>query len=79
MTVITVNGERDLAAGLRLLVAMPGPAVICIRARSVTSAQVHGSLAKWAAESASPAGLALVAPFEALQSLRAVAADLAGL
>lgn len=78
MTVITVNGERDLAAGLRLLVAMPGPAVIRIKERSISSRQLHESLTWWAAEAVTPAGLAIVAPNEAKAAARSVAADLAG-
>lgn len=78
MTMITVDAERDLAAGLRLLVAMPGPAVVRIRSQSVTSPQVHQALSWWAAEAMTPAGLALVGQREAIAALRAVAADLAG-
>ena len=76
--VITVNTERDLRAGLQWLVAIPGPAVVLLRAQLVDSAEVHAALSWWAAEAVTPAGLSLVAPAQALQSLRAVAADLSG-
>lgn len=75
--VITVDAEKDLWAGLRVLVAMPGPAVVRLRAKLVASADLHSALSWWASEAVTPAGLAIVAPVEALQAIRAVAADLA--
>lgn len=75
--VISVDTEQDLMAGVRLLVAMPGPAVVLLRAAVVASPRANEALSWWASNASPAVGVALVAVAQALPALRAIAADLA--
>lgn len=75
--VISVDTEQDLMAGLRLLVAMPGPAVVLLRAAAVASPRANEALSWWASNASPAVGVALVAAAQALPALRAIVADLA--
>lgn len=79
VVMVAAGALPDLWATLRLLVAMPGPAVVQLREKALGSAELHEALMWWASTAPEPAGLALVAPAQAVSALRAVVADVAEL